>query len=310
MSNNNTLVQNITSTAKQQTLGLFLAFITVLIWSSYTLSLRVGALTPLTLVELTFFRYAIPGLILLPVFLKSMKNYAKVPPLYLLGIIIGSGLPFFLMSGYAMQLTQVAYGSTLIPGTTPLFVTIIAVMIFKQKLPLFRTIGLSIIFSGIVFMLVDAGSSLDETLLLGQGLFLFCALFWAIFTISIRVSGLSPLQVAALSALPNGIFITLWIVITGPELGYSLMPLSELLAQILVQGIIVGIFSGLCFSAAILRIGAEKAAAIGAATPVVATSIAAFMLGEQISMSLLFGMLLVISGVLLASGVLHGEKVS
>jgi len=110
-------VENINSTSKQQTIGLIFALITVLIWSSYALSLRIGALTPLTLVELTFFRYAVPGLILLPVFIKSINEYKKVPSLYLIGIILGSGLPFFLLSGYAMELTQVAYGSTLIPGT-------------------------------------------------------------------------------------------------------------------------------------------------------------------------------------------------
>lgn len=48
-------VQNINTTSKQQIFGLLLAIITVLIWSSYALSLRIGALSPLTLEELTFF---------------------------------------------------------------------------------------------------------------------------------------------------------------------------------------------------------------------------------------------------------------
>lgn len=303
-------VQNITSTPKQMIVGLVAALITVLVWSSYFLSLRIGALTPLTLVELSFFRFAVPGLLLLPIFIKSINDYKKVPLIYLLGIVLGSGLPFFLLSAHGIQLTQVAYGSTLIPGTVPLFVTLFAVLIYKQPLPGFRKWGLITIVIGIMAMLIHAGSSFDTSLLIGQGIFLICALLWAAFTISIRQSGLAPLKVAALAALPNGVLITLWIIITGPELGYSALPLSALLGQLLVQGIFVGILSGLCFSMAIVRIGAEKTSAIGAATPAVATFFATIMLGEQMDISLLIGMALIISGVFLASGVLNGEKVS
>lgn len=303
-------VQNINSNHREQILGLIFALITVLIWSSYALSLRIGALSPLTLIELTFFRYAIPGLILLPIFIKSIKEYKKVPPVYLAGIILGSGLPFFLLSGYGMQLTKVIYGSTLIPGTIPLFVTLIAVIIYKQPFPIFRQWGIIIICSGVGAMIIQASSNWDKSLLLGQVLFIFSALLWSLFTISIRQSGLAPLKVAALAALPNGLIITLWIIITKPELGYAVLPFTSILGQLIVQGIIVGIFSGIFFSAAIIRIGAEKTSAIGAATPAVATFLAIILLKEQIEISLLFGMTLVISGVFLASGVLNGERVS
>ncbi len=303
-------VEDITSTSKQQTIGLIAALITVLIWSSYALSLRIGALTPLTLVELTFFRYAVPGLILLPIFIKSIKDYIKVPPIYLIGIVFGSGLPFFLLSGYGMKLTQVAYGSTLIPGTIPLFVTMLAVIVYKQPLPKFRQWGIVIICCGVIAMLVHAGNSWDKSLLIGQSVFLLSAFLWSLFTISIRQSGLAPLKVAALAALPNGILITLWILMTNPELGYTALPISEVLGQLFVQGIIVGIFSGLCFSTAIVRIGAEKTSAIGAATPAVATLLATVILGEHIDFNLLFEMGLVIGGVILASGIINGQRVS
>lgn len=310
MSTNLLVVEKITTTPKQQIVGVFAALVTVLIWSSYFLSLRIGALTPLTLVELSFFRYAVPGLILLPIFIKSMREYSKVPKIYLFGIVIGSGLPFFLFSAYGMQLTQVAYGSTLIPGTVPLFVTLIAVIIYKQPLPIFRQFGLFGICSGIVAMIIPSQFHLDRYLLLGQGIFIVCAFLWAIFTISIRQSGLSPLKVAALAAFPNGVLITLWIAVTHPELGYTALPVSAVLMQLVVQGILVGIFSGLCFSKAIMSIGAEKTAAIGAATPAIASFLATMMLGETIHMSLFMGMVFVIGGVFIASGVLSGEKAS
>ncbi len=303
-------IENINSTSKQQIIGLFLALITVLIWSSYALSLRIGALSPLSLTELTFFRYAVPGFILLPIFIKSLKDYRKVPPIYLFGIIFGSGVLFFFLSGYGMQLTQVAYGSTLIPGTIPLFVSLIAVIVYKQTLPNFRKWGIIIICIGVVIMLIQTETNWSNSLLIGQALLISSAFLWSLFTISIRQSGLAPLKVAALGAFPNGIFITIWILVTNPELGYSSLPMSAVLGQLIVQGIIVGVFSGICFSGAIIRIGAEKTSAIGAATPAVATILATIMLNEYLNTSILIGMLLVISGVFLASGVLNGERVS
>ena len=303
-------VKEIKTTQHQQVMGIVFAFITVLIWSSYFLSLRIGALTPLTLAELAIFRYTVPGFLLLPIFIKSMAEYKKVPLVYLLGIMLGSGLPFFLLSGYGIKLTQVAYGSTLIPGTIPLFVTVIAVWIYKQPLPYFRLWGIIIIGCGVIAMLLQIGNTLDKHLLLGQGLFLCSALLWSLFTISIRQSGLSPLKVAALAALPNGIVIALWITITHPELGYSALPMMAIFGQMIVQGVVIGFFSGVCFSAAIVRVGAEKTSAIGAATPTVATFFATIMLGEHVDMYLVLSMSLVIGGVFLASGVLHGERVS
>lgn len=304
------IVHDIITTPKQRLIGFGAALITVFVWSSYFLSLRIGALSPLTLVELTFFRYAVPGLLLLPVFLKSWKIYKTVSPLYLVGIIVGSGLPFFILSAHGMKLTQVAYGSTLIPGTVPLFVTLLAVLIYKQPLPNFRRLGLLGIIGGILAMVLHAGGNWDTNLLLGQGIFLICAFLWALFTLSIRQAALAPLQVAALAALPNGILIFLWMVLTSPMLGYHALPLLDVLAQLIVQGFFVGIVSGLCFSAAIVRLGAEKTSAIGAATPAVATLMATVMLGETMDSTLLIGMALVIGGVVLASGVVHGERVS
>jgi len=303
-------VQNINSSSKQQLVGLSAALITVLIWASYFLSLKVGSLTALTLIELSLFRYAVPALVLLPIFIKSINEYKKVPKVYLFGVILGGGLPFFLLSGYAVELTQVAYGSTLIPGVAPLFVTFIAVWVYKQAFPTFRKWGLFLIVFGVFCMLFYASSNFDLSLLLGQNMLILCAISWALFTISIRQSGLAPLKVASLASLPNGFIIVLWILFTQPELGYSQLSMSELLGQIVVQGLIVGICSGICFSAAIVRIGAEKTAALGAITPVVATFFAVVFLGEQVYTSLLIGMILVISGVVVASGVFHGERVS
>jgi len=305
-------VEDISNSSKQKLIGLAFACIAVLIWSIYFLSLRFGALSSLNLEDLALFRYAIPGILLFPIFIKSIKDYKKVPIIYLLGITVGSGLAFFLLSAYGMQLTPVVYGSTLVPGTTPLFVSLIAVVIYKQNLSYIRKYGLISIALGIVVMLIQAksGSMLNTDLLLGQGIFIFCALLWAFFTLSIRQASLAPLKVAALAAFPNAVIIIIWTISTQEKFGYMDLEISEIITQMLVQGILVGIISGMCFAAAISRIGAETSAAIGAMTPAVATFIASISLNEQMNFSLILAMFLIMIGVLLASGIFKSKKES
>lgn len=303
-------VQNININSKQKIIGFVLVFITILIWSIYFLSLRISSLSTLSLEELTLFRYAIPGILLFPIFIKSLKDYKKVPLIYLLGIVIGSGLAFFLLSAYAMSLTPVVYGSTLVPGTAPLFVSLIAVLIFKQELSSLRKWGLVCIILGIISMLIQAKSetTLNTNLLLGEGIFIFCALLWAFFTISIRQASLPAIKVAALAAFPNAVLIIIWTLFSQTEFTYMNLELSEVLTQVLVQGILVGIISGMCFSAAIARIGAEKAAAIGALTPAFATFLASIYLKEKLSFLVFIAMVLIIIGVCLSSGILKDKK--
>jgi len=120
------------SVSRQKLLGYGAACVTVLIWSSYFLSLRFRARSPMGIFDLALFRFCIPGLILAHLLVKRRRRFMEVKFRYLLGIILGAGLPFFLLSAAAMKWTRVAEGSTLIPGAAPLFVTGIAVLIFKS----------------------------------------------------------------------------------------------------------------------------------------------------------------------------------
>lgn len=305
-------VENISNSTNQKLIGVAFACISVLIWSIYFLSLRIGVLSSLSLENLALFRYAIPGILLLPIFIKSLKDYKKVPIIYLWGITVGSGLAFFLLSAYAMELTPVVYGSTLVPGTAPLFVSLIAVIIYKQKLSNIRKFGLIIIALGIVVMLAQSksGNILNTDLLLGQGIFIFCALLWAFFILSIRQAGLSPIKIAALAAFPNAVIIIIWMIFTQEQFAYVGLEIEEIITQMLVQGVLVGIISGMCFAAAISRIGAETSSAIGASTPAVATFIASITLNEQMNFTLLLAMFLIMVGVLFASGVFKSKKAS
>jgi len=159
-------------------LGLLAALATVVIWSIYFISLRAGALSPLTAHELALFRYTVPGLLLAPIAWKSRHQIMAVPRLYLLGIILGAGLPFFLLSIWAIKHGNVLQASTLIPGTAPLFVSLLAVILFKQKIGFWRLAGLALISLGIFTFLAQALLLDTQQLLFAMLAFLLCACLW------------------------------------------------------------------------------------------------------------------------------------
>lgn len=294
-------VTPITVSGSQRTLGLFCALMTVLVWSGYFLSLRAGALSPLGTLELSLIRFSVPALLLCPLFVRSVPAYRQVPWLYLAGICLGSGWGFFYLSLLAMNASSVLVGSTLIPGAAPAFVTLVAVLLFRQPLPTARRWGLLLILAGVFGFIGSAIWPLQTDQLAGIGLLLSAALIWALFTLSVRQSGLAPLQVAALVVVPNGLAVLLWTLFSRSGPDFSGVTLSMIGVQVLVQGLLVGIFSGLFYSTAIRRLGAESTSAIGSATPVAASVLAWLLLGEGFSLLPTLALLCTATGVLIAS---------
>ena len=90
-------------------LGYAAIITTLFLWSGFFLSLRGGAISALQPADIALTRFFIPALVLLPFVLKSMDKVRAVPNKYLIGIVIGSGLPYLLVAGTAMQ----AYGNQL-----------------------------------------------------------------------------------------------------------------------------------------------------------------------------------------------------
>ena len=298
-------VKSLNMPGAQKLFGLAAALMMVFVWSGYFLSLRAGAVTPVTTYEIGLLRFGLPGLLLLPVFIRSFSLIRQVPKLYLAGMLIGGGLPFFWLGAMGMQLGQVAEGSTLIPGVAPLFVSGMAVLIFNQPLSRWRLAGLVLIFTGVVVF--AANSVAGNTSVSAVALFLVASFLWALFALSIRQGGLSPLVAASVVTVPTGAALLIAGLILQPELGWFGLTLEQQLGQIVAQGLGAGLASGLLFAFAISRLGAEVTSAIGSLTPVAASVIAYLMFGEQVTLMIIGGIALISLGVILASGLICGR---
>ena len=233
-------------------LGYFSITVTLLIWASFFLSLKGGSNSNLTPADIALTRFFIPALVLLPLVWKARNIVTAVPTRYLLGMFIGSGLPYLLVAGTAMQFVPVSHGSALVPGTLPLFVTGIAVLFFKQPLSRHRVAGLVMVLLGIMLFLGASLSSFNFEYTKGHMLFLCGSLMWAIFTISARVANLDALVSAGFISLCSTLLLLLFIV-TGTlpihlaDTPITQWPLTELAVHSSVQGVGAGLIAAFTY---------------------------------------------------------------
>lgn len=288
----------------------YLAMIaTLLLWSGFFLSLRSGAHSDLLTADIALTRFLIPCVVLLPLVYRSRHQILAVPKRYLLGMFLGSGLPYLLVAGTGMTLAPVSDGSALVPGTLPLFVSGIAVILFKQPLSNHRIVGLAIVVIGILAFLTQSMNQANSQLLQGQLLFLTGSMMWAVFTICARVSNLNPLAASGLIALMSTLALCL-LVISGGLDSYlythaiEAWPLDQLTGHVMLQGVGAGIIAAFTYLHAISVLGAERTAAFGAATPAVATLLAIPLFAEQPTPVGWLALSLICVGSLIASNIL------
>ena len=296
-------------------LGYLSMIVTLLIWAGFFLSLKSGANSDLTAADIAFTRFLVPALLLFPLVWRARKSIQSIPWYYLLGMFIGCGLPYLLVAGNAMHYVPVSHGSALVPGTLPLFVSGIAVMLFKQPLSKHRVVGLLCILVGIGIFLGSSIQGFQWLQAKGHLMFLLASFMWAIFTICARVANLSALVSAGFISLISLISLLIMVALglLPSELArsaYSSWPAQELSVHLLVQGVGAGVISAFTYLYAIKCLGAERSAAFGSATPVVATVLAIPIFGEVPGSTTWLALGFICTGSLVASNIFMKKDTS
>ncbi len=273
---------------------------TVCIWAAFFLSLRAGALGHLPVAELALIRFGPAGVLFTPLLWRRRARLLAAGWPALLLIVAAAGLPYFLVAAYGTRFAPVSDASTLVPGTVPLAVAALLELRGRRD-GVAAPLPLALIGLGVVVMLALSLAHGQPGQWRGDLVFLGCAALWAVYTVTLRGSGLAALDSAALLAVGSLLGLMLWWPFS-PALqhldGLRALPLHELLVQIAVQGVAVGLLSAFTYGMAVTRLGAGTAAAGGALTPVVATALAWPLLGEVPQPATLAAMACIVVGVL------------
>jgi drug/metabolite transporter (DMT)-like permease len=281
--------------------GIMALIATLTIWSAYFTALRSGSQTSLTIFDLALLRFVLPAILLLPILFRARKKIAAIKKGYLLSIVVCGGSLYYLLSLLAAGFVPAVFGSLLVPGVLPFFVTLIAVLVYKQPLSQNRIIGLGIISVGVVLLVLPALGVMDYSTLTGIGLYLCGSLTWATYTISVRIAKLGGLETAAIVNSATALMLGIGSLVMDFDSNMFQAPWSEILPQLVVMGLFCGVFSVVTYGHAINELGAEMSACWGALTPALVAFLAWLVLGEALSMNTIMAMCLIVAGVIVTT---------
>ena len=301
-----------------RTVGLVAAVVTVLIWTSFIVIARASASHTLLPLDIALMRILGASCVLLPWAWWRMRperargervgSLLGLSPLPLRTTVQAGffgGLLYAVLAYTGFFYAPAAHASVLMPGSLPLWTTLLAVWLLHEKIPTARALGLACIVLG---DLLVGGMSLLKAfeggeVWKGDLLFMCAASCWAAYTVTARRLGLDAVRATmAITAFAFVFFVPVFALATGLGWWPTHIPQAswgELLFQAAFQGGGSVVISGITFTQMVRHFGPVRTTMITALVPGLSALGAVAVLGEPMHWNLLAGLALVTGGILL-----------
>jgi drug/metabolite transporter (DMT)-like permease len=272
------------------------------LWGGSFLFMRIAA-PALGVVWLIALRLVLAGLVLLPIarsagLLKIMgQNWRS---LLLVGCI-NLAVPFSLFAFASLFLP--AGFTSILNATVPLFGTMIATLYFKEKLTLARCVGFGLGFVGVMILVGWRSLDLTPTFLAAVGAGLLAALLYAIAALYIkaRMAGLPALAIATGSQFGGLVWLLPFLAFTMPQD----FPAPNVIGALLALSLLSTALASMIYLRLIKTIGPTKTLTVTYLIPIFAIVWSAIVLGEPLTVSMLFGGGLVLLGTAISAEILR-----
>ncbi|WP_461205266.1 DMT family transporter [Clostridium sp. DL1XJH146] len=291
---------------KKNNLGYFYLLNTIIFFSSIEV-VSIFTVGKITSFQLNFMRFFFGGLFLLGILilnkedLKISKNdFIWVLLIGILNVTISMNL---LQLSLTIENAKASVVAVMI-SSNPIFVTIFTAIIKKEKIELYKIIGLVIGVLGIVIVFMqelDIANMEYKSSLLA----LIASIIFALYTVMGKkvASKVGSLKMNAYSFLSGSVIIIPFLLIFDIpvfKIHTSLIIPIAYLAFFVTGIAYVTYFKGLEI------VGASKGSLVFFAKPVIASFLAIIVLHEKATLNLLLGTLLIIGGIYI---VLYGKKI-
>jgi drug/metabolite transporter (DMT)-like permease len=292
-------------------LGLSAATVTVFIWSSFIVVARASAAHNLLPLDIAFLRIVGAGCVLLPWGWWLMRGqqgslFGLSPlPLRITALAGLFGSLLYAMLAYSgFFFAPAAHASVLMPGSLPLWTSLLAIVVLHEHITRARAMGLACIVLGDILV---GGASLLKAfdggeVWRGDLLFMSAAFCWACYTVLVRRFSLDPVRATiAITAFSCVSFVPVYGL--AAYLGWipthlDTAPIAEMLFQTIYQGVGSVVISGITFNVMIRHFGPVRSTMITALVPGLSALGAVVFLNEPMSLNLLGGLALVTCGIL------------
>ena len=217
--------------------GSLIALLTVSIWGAWIVGTRYAVRSDLLPQDIALLRFIVPAVVLAPYWMKMRVAPGDVPVRTIALITAGAGLPFYLCIAFGLQMAPAAHGGMLLPGTMPLFVALIGLVLLGERFGWRRGTGFLLIAIG--GMGIGGWSIVSEAVegaWRGHLLFLTGAFLWAVYTHAFRSSGQKAQEAVGIMSvwslfLPGGVYFALGetglFTASWGEIGAQLTPLGK-----------------------------------------------------------------------------------
>lgn len=308
-----------------RTVGLVSALITVLIWSGFIVIARASASHSLLPMDIVFARVVGASAVLLPWAwwwmrparragqqVGSLGGLSPLPGWLTLQTGVLGGFLYAILAYTGFFYAPASHASVLMPGSLPLWTTLLAWWMLREKVVAARWVGLGLIVLG--DLLVGGASLLmafdGGEVWKGDLLFMAAAICWSSYTVLVRRHGLDAVRATmAITAFSFVCFVPLFALLVGLSVWPTQLhvaPWSEILFQVAFQGVGSVVISGITFMQMVRCYGPVRSTMITALVPGLSALGAVWFLGEPLHWNLLTGLALVTCGILF--GVSQAKK--
>ena len=300
-----------------QNVGRLSALITVLLWTSFIIVGRASSSHVLLPFDIFCARILGAGLVLLPWAWWMMREVRQkgervgslfgLSPLPLRQTMQAGflgGLMFALLAYIGFFFAPAGHAAILMPGSLPLWTTLLMWIFLREKIGMNRVISLGLILMGDILV---GGLSLLKAfeggdVWIGDLLFISAAICWSAYSVTVRRFGLDAVKATmAITAFALVSFVPLFTVLVFLNIlpsHFTQATWAEIFLQVTFQGIGSVVISGISFTQMIRSYGPVKSTMMTAVVPGLSAFGAVIILGEPMSWQLTAGVVLVTFGIL------------
>lgn len=279
---------------REMWIGIGCAVLVLVIWTGYVLLTRLGTRETFSPPDLLALRVGIAGLIMAPLFLRTGLGGLRLGQGIVLALLAGIGFGAF--SYWALSLAPAAHGAVLMTGSLPLYTSILAMVVLRERFSSIKLASLGLIVCGVVLMGTDSLAAGEPGHLPGDLLFAAASISWAIYTVLAQRWRVRPAQAASVVyTIAAVLYLPVYFTLVDSRLPEA--PLGELLVQAVLQGVLATIVSIFAFMRVVQALGASATTMLTAATPSAITLLAIPLLGEIPAWPAIGGIVLVTAGI-------------
>jgi drug/metabolite transporter (DMT)-like permease len=284
-------------------LGILIGLCAASIGALYTVFARQGLAQGLAPWDLTFLRFAVAGLITLPILAVAIfTQWQKLRQhwrIWLAVSVLAGPLFGMLMFG-ALHFAPASHAAVFPFTAMSVMGMMMAAVFLGDRITLRRMIGVVIVICGLVVLAGLSSESLHGRALLGDLLFIAAGTMWAGFGILLRKHRLNPMLATAVISFAALItYVPLYLILTGAQ-SLRMASLPNVLTQVLVQGVIAGGGTLYTYGKMVSLLGPARAAIFPALAPGIAALMAWPVLGHLPSHAELTGLTLAITGLIIS----------